>query len=304
MNELMIKNIAHTVGGMSGTMSSVEIARLTGKDHANVMRDIRQFLDAIGQSEMASVSEAIYLDSYGREKPMYNLPKRECLGLAARYNVTLQMAIIDRWIELERKDQASITQTSPRESAIKEWSYETTSITDVLSKLGYSQGYLRKEALEIGFRIEGETGIDFVPKVLTEDPQATDPQELSEYTGTHAAYAAKGSIGSTASNIAQVFGHDITPTMINDILIAAKLQVRIASGKYQPTERGKMLCNVVELASGKMQGTTTIKDWLYNHNKKLRDIIADGVVVIRSKRANPKTNVKLTHPLLTKYNLD
>lgn len=242
------------------------------------MRDIRQFLGAIGG--VTSDFEATYLDSQGKERPMYNLPKRECLGLAARYDVNLQMAIIDRWAELEYKEQQK-PQIPPRMQAINEWNDETTAICDVLSKLGYSQGYLRKEALEIGFRIEGETGEQFLPKVLVEDPQATNPEALSEHTGTHAAFVAMGSQGSSASSIAQTYGKDITPTDINKILVNAGFQTRITSGKYVPTEKAKMLCNQSTLASGKHKGTVIIKEWLYNSNKSLRDVISAGVQSIR-----------------------
>lgn len=107
MNDLAVQKLAHTMGTMKETMSSLEIAKLTGKEHSNVMRDIRAFLGAVGQEKMASEIEAIYTDAYGREKPCYNLPKRECLGLAARYDVNLQMAIIDRWAELETKELAN-----------------------------------------------------------------------------------------------------------------------------------------------------------------------------------------------------
>ena len=280
----MIKNVAHMVGNMKDTMSSLEIAKLTGKEHSNVMRDIRVFLESIGQEKMASEIEGMYTDAYGRDKPCYFLPKRECLGLAARYDVNLQMAIIDRWAELEYKEQQK-PMLSPRMQAITEWEDETTAITGVLSKLGYSQGYLRKEALEIGFRIEGETGEKFIPSVLESDPEAVNPQALSEHTGTHAAYVGIGTQGSSASNIAQVYGKDIGPTDINNILVARGYQVKYdKKGKYLPTEKGKILCNQATLASGPHKGKLVIKEWLYNTNKSLRDEITNGVEILRQSR--------------------
>ena len=245
------------------------------------MRDIRGMLEAIG--EMASNYEGIYLDAYKREKPLYNLNKRLSLLLASKYDDNVALAIIDRWAELEYKEQTKL-ELSTRMQAITEWQDETTAINNVLEKLGYSQGYLRKEALEIGFRIEGETGEHFLPSVLVNDPQAVDPQQLSEHTGTHAALVAMGSNGSNASAIAQVYGKDISPTDVNTILIQSGLQVRIAKGKYRPTEKGRMLCNQSTLAGGKMKGTAVIKEWLYNSNKSLRDTISQGVETIRKSR--------------------
>ncbi len=165
-----------------------------------------------------------------------------------------------------------------------DYEFRIRNACSIADLLGYSEGWKRKEALEIGFKLEGITGYDLVPTFLVNDPQAVDPQRLNEHTGTHAAFVAMGSQGSNASAIAQVYGKDITPTNINDILVGAGLQVRIASGKYTPTEKGKVLCNQSTLASGKLKGTIIIKDWLYNSNKSLRDIISAGVEKIRKSR--------------------
>ncbi|WP_375682758.1 MULTISPECIES: phage antirepressor KilAC domain-containing protein [unclassified Bartonella] len=83
------------------TMSSREIAELCGKEHRNVMRDIRQILTElkIELSEFAG----FYRDSIGRTLPCYNLPKRECLILVSGYSTALRAKIIDRWQELERQ---------------------------------------------------------------------------------------------------------------------------------------------------------------------------------------------------------
>ncbi|WP_375646224.1 Rha family transcriptional regulator [Bartonella sp. AA56HLJMS] len=90
------------------TMSSREIAELCGKQHAHIMRDIRQMLGELypegGQSKFGST----YLDKQGKPQNCYNLPKRECLILVSGYSMTLRARIIDRWQELEK--QAEIPQ--------------------------------------------------------------------------------------------------------------------------------------------------------------------------------------------------
>ena len=81
------------------TMSSVEIATLTGKRHDNVMRDIKVMLDELEIDTLKF--EGIYLDSQNRQRHLYNLPKRECLILVSGYDTKLRAAIIDRWQQLE-----------------------------------------------------------------------------------------------------------------------------------------------------------------------------------------------------------
>lgn len=85
------------------TMSSLEIAELTGKQHAHVMRDIRNLLEQ-------GVSESNFgLSSYNQPQPNGGYKKVDCheltrkgsLILASGYNALLREKIIDRWEALE-----------------------------------------------------------------------------------------------------------------------------------------------------------------------------------------------------------
>lgn len=80
-------------------MDSRDIAKLTGKEHGHVCRDISKMFEEmeIDQSSFGSV----YRAGNGEDRKCYLLPKRECLILASGYNVKLRAAIIDRWTELE-----------------------------------------------------------------------------------------------------------------------------------------------------------------------------------------------------------
>lgn len=81
------------------TMSSREIAELTGKDHKNVLTDIRKMLEDLDLH--SAEFSAQYKDATGRALPVFNLPKRESIILVSGYNIKMRAAIIDRWQELE-----------------------------------------------------------------------------------------------------------------------------------------------------------------------------------------------------------
>lgn len=82
------------------TMSSQEIAQLTGKRHDHVMRDVAKMLDSLGLADGPSFG-GIYLDTYQREKPCYNLPRDLTETLITGYSAPLRLAVIRRLHELE-----------------------------------------------------------------------------------------------------------------------------------------------------------------------------------------------------------
>lgn len=93
----------------TATMSSLQIAEITGKEHAHVMRDIRNILEeaGIGLSKFGSS----YLNAQNKEQPCYLLPRRECDLVVSGYSVKYRLAIINRWHELENQQSFKIPQT-------------------------------------------------------------------------------------------------------------------------------------------------------------------------------------------------
>lgn len=87
--------------GQDRTMSSLLIAEITGKEHANVMRDIRTTLE---QAEIPALKfEGCYKGANGKDLPCYNLPRFECDLVVSGYSVKYRSAIIKRWHELEQQ---------------------------------------------------------------------------------------------------------------------------------------------------------------------------------------------------------
>ena len=84
------------------TMSSREIAELTGKQHKDVLYDIRKML--IDLELTTAEFSAVYKADNGQEYECFNLDKENTLILVSGYNVKIRQAIIRRWQELENNN--------------------------------------------------------------------------------------------------------------------------------------------------------------------------------------------------------
>ncbi len=92
-------NKTHDEPTNAETMSSLQIAELTGKRHDAILRDIRNLLEqGVNAHNFVAVE---YTDAKGEKRPCYNLTKKGCLILASGYNAILREKIIDRLEELE-----------------------------------------------------------------------------------------------------------------------------------------------------------------------------------------------------------
>jgi hypothetical protein len=83
------------------TMTSLEIAELTGKQHNDVLKAIRKMEPAWVKISQGNFSLGSYKDANGQLRPCYMLTKTECLYIATKFNDEARAKLVLRWEELE-----------------------------------------------------------------------------------------------------------------------------------------------------------------------------------------------------------
>ena len=86
------------------TMTSIEIAELTGKQHKNVMQAIRNMEPAWEKVNGLKFQLVEYRDKKGEPRPCYSLTKTECLYIATKFNDEARAKLVLRWEELELRE--------------------------------------------------------------------------------------------------------------------------------------------------------------------------------------------------------
>jgi len=158
-----------TAAGQPATMSSREIAEITGKRHDNVMMDCRKLRDFYAETyspEKAGehINHGMYSDSTGRSLPLFILSKDAALDLVTGYSLPHRHAVNQRWKELEAKQKAAAPVvalpdfTNPAESA-RAWALEYEEKTKAqhalalaAPKVAFVDNYVSAETGSLGLR--------------------------------------------------------------------------------------------------------------------------------------------------------
>ncbi|MDR3064709.1 MAG: phage antirepressor KilAC domain-containing protein [Comamonas sp.] len=106
----MSLNSTLTPAAVPLTMSSREIAELTGKDHFHVMRDLRVMHGQLGDLFGGSIHPWIHPQN-GQTYDEYLLDKDTSLTLLLGYDPVARMKVVKRWQELEAQQAPRLPQT-------------------------------------------------------------------------------------------------------------------------------------------------------------------------------------------------
>lgn len=89
------------------TITSMEIAEITGKEHSYIMKAIRKMEPSwlnLRQGKFALTQRMVKMPTGGERKdPMYVLTKTECLFVATKFNDEARAKLVLRWEQLEKE---------------------------------------------------------------------------------------------------------------------------------------------------------------------------------------------------------
>lgn len=90
MNELQLLE-------SKGTMTSLEIAEITGKEHYNILADIRDEIKKLGEKRAALIFQGgEYKDKNNQNRPMFIANIQGVLQLGARYSADVRYKLIEK----------------------------------------------------------------------------------------------------------------------------------------------------------------------------------------------------------------
>lgn len=92
------------------TMSSREIAELTGKQHGHVVRDIELLNETLIEESLSIIGESFYTADNGQVYREFLLTQAQTIDLMTGYNRNLRVRINRRWQELEQQVAAPVFQ--------------------------------------------------------------------------------------------------------------------------------------------------------------------------------------------------
>lgn len=204
------------------TMSSVEIAEMTGKLHHHVLRSIRAMEPAWVKVAQTRFGCGSYLDANNQERPMYLLDYRECMYIATKFNDEARAKLILRWDELEKEDRAKESNALPGapDSGVAHTIHELIEWVGALQRLG---GADKASTLELMKKIAEERGLPMIDiPVSTEHTPAEKRPGIEKLTPSPAKEKDKCKIvrkAYTLTDLLKIHGKKYTAAQFNQLLI-------------------------------------------------------------------------------------
>ena len=119
------------------TLDSREVAGMVGKEHKNLMRDVRSYVKELGELKIEPTdffTESKYIDKFNRQKPCYNVTKKGCEFIAHKLTGTKGTEFTARYINRFHDMEEHINKNKPL-TALEQLHLQSQAILEVNDKI-------------------------------------------------------------------------------------------------------------------------------------------------------------------------
>lgn len=149
---------------IGNTITSMEVAQMVGKEHKELLRDVRRYCEQFNESSLALVEffkESAYIDGKGESRPCFMVTKKGCEFIAHKLTGRKGTEFTARYINRFHEMEAQIG-----ESALTDNPGKVANLINVLAKRMDKQGSEPYKSAEMAKMICMQYGIqlpaDFV----------------------------------------------------------------------------------------------------------------------------------------------
>ena len=212
----------------TATMSSREIADLTGKAHPKVTADIEKMLIELGED--AAAFRHIYFDSMNREQVEYRLDRELTETLFTGYSAKLRRKVIARWHELEAGAAPAVPQSLS--AALRLAADQAEQIEAQQAQLAIAAP--KADALDLLTLADGAMCITNAAKAVSKQPNAlflwlqANDWIYRRPGGVWCAYQQRIKSGLLTHKVTTVSRSDGTEKIVEQVLVTAKGLAKLA----------------------------------------------------------------------------
>ncbi len=148
------------------TLTSLEVAEMVGKQHNDLLKDIRRYIKQLGQGEISQsdfFTESTYQNSQNKEMPCYNITKKGCEFIAHKLTGTKGTVFTAHYINRFHDMEQALQQQQPVQTEIPQKEKEQYLLKD--SQTWFSKNNWKMQILCRDFRWERKY---LYHKILTE----------------------------------------------------------------------------------------------------------------------------------------
>lgn len=231
MNGIIVK-LENVNGKQVPAVTSQQLAEVFGKEHYNVLRDIRETVAKCSKSFCALNFEgAEYLDEQGKSRPMYLMTKDGFTMVAMAYTTPEAMRFKEAYIAEFNRMEAELQRGT--QQSLPEFPAKIEAAAIILRVAGITGN---QAALSLDKVYRREAGYSFLEtvEVALEAPtkrQILNPMELGKALG------------------------GLSPRAVNSVLAAMNFQTKTTNGKWEPIGTGTAYA--VMLDTGKLHSDGT-----------------------------------------------